>query len=74
MVDRKQLIGRALTIRPEVHARFLDVIKRAEVREAEATTSVDHALARAKLRNGKVGWRARAVQSWSGSKRARAST
>jgi hypothetical protein len=38
-----------MTIRPEVHARFLNIIKRAEVREAEAkTTSVDHSRARAK--------------------------
>ena len=65
MLDRRRLTAKTVPIRPEVHARFLDVIKRAEVRAAEATTSVRHALARAKSKKslGVSGWRARAAES-----------
>jgi len=43
----------AASIRDDIRARFLDVLKRAETREAEATADVRHALARAAARKPK---------------------
>jgi len=64
MIDRR-FNPKSVPIRPEVHARFLEVIKRRDAREAEATTSLRLALARANARKkpGGNGWRARAAES-----------
>ena len=60
MVDRRRSIAKAETIRPEVHARFLEAMKRAVKQEARGFEALRPSASRVKSKtelSRERGWR-----------------